>query len=128
MCFSHIQVKLTHVIQKCSTGPQIIYFVKVLFNSIGQRDCYCAFCLSGVMLFQMKYQDFSMKMVLGILILFVFLFCCQFLLQQGGEQGAKQGGEVDGDAGEPLGDVDIDGPKEVMGSCEILEQVMEVRG
>ena len=28
MCFSHIQVKLTHVIQKCSTGPQIIFFVK----------------------------------------------------------------------------------------------------
>ena len=27
MCFSHIQVKLTHVIQKCSTGPQIIFFV-----------------------------------------------------------------------------------------------------
>ena len=92
--------------KKCSTGPQIIYFVKVLFNSLSQRDCYCAFCLSGVMLFQMKYQDFSMKMVLGILILFVFLFCCQFLLQQGEEQG----GEVDGDAGEPLGDGDVDGP------------------
>ena len=29
MCFSHIQVKLTHVIQKCSTGPQIIFFVKI---------------------------------------------------------------------------------------------------
>ena len=92
--------------KKCSTGPQIIYFVKVLFNSLSQRDCYCAFCLSGVMLFQMKYQDFSMKMVLGILILFVFLFCCQFLLQQGEENG----GEVDGDAGEPLGDGDVDGP------------------
>ena len=39
-------------------------------------------------------------------ILFVFLFCCQFLLQQGEEQG----GEVDGDAGEPLGDGDVDGP------------------
>ena len=59
------------------------------------------------MLFQMKYQDFSMKMVLGILILFVFLFCCQFLPQQGEEQG----GEVDGDAGEPLGNGDVDGPR-----------------
>ena len=92
--------------KKCSTGPQIIYFVKVLFNSLSQRECYCAFCLSGVMLFQMKYQDFSMKMVLGILILFVFLFCCQFLLQQGEEQG----GEVDGDARELLGHGDVDGP------------------
>ena len=54
----------------------------------------------------MKYQDFSMKMVLGILILFVFLFCYQFLPQQGEEQG----GEVDGDAGEPLGHGDVDGP------------------
>ena len=92
--------------KKCSTGPYIIYFVKVLFNSLSQRDCYCAFCLSGVMLFQLKYQDFSMKIVLGILILFVFLLCCQFLLQQGEENG----GEVDGDAGEPLGDGDVDGP------------------
>ena len=54
----------------------------------------------------MKYQDFSMKMVLGILILFVFLFCCQFLPQQGEEQGE----EVDGDTGEPLGYGDVDGP------------------
>ena len=44
--------------------------------------------------------------LLLILILFVFLLCCQFLLQQGEEQG----GEVDGDAGEPLGDGDVDGP------------------
>ena len=95
-----------NIYKKCSTGPQIIYFVKVLFNSLSQRDCYCAFCLSGVMLFQMKYQDFSMKMVLGILILFVFLFCCQFLPQQGEEQGE----EVDGDTGEPLGYGDVDGP------------------
>ena len=42
----------------------------------------------------------------SFLILFVFLFCCKFLLQQGEEQG----GEVDGDAGEPLGDGDVDGP------------------
>ena len=62
--------------------------------------------------------------LLSILILFVFLFCCQFLLQQGEENS----GEVDGDAGEPLGDGDVDGPKEVMGSCEIGEQVMEVSG
>ena len=34
-----------------------MYFVKVFFNF---------FCSSGVMLFRMKYQDFSMKMVLGI--------------------------------------------------------------
>ena len=63
----------------------------------------------------LEYQVF----LLSILILFVFLFCCQFLLQ-----GEEQGGEVDGDAGEPLGDGDVDGPKEVMGSCEIGEQVM----
>ena len=44
--------------------------------------------------------------LLSILILFVFLFCCQFLLQQGEEKG----GEVDGDAGEPLGHGDVDGP------------------
>ena len=62
--------------------------------------------------------------LLLILILFVFLLCCQFLLQQGEEQG----GEVDGDAGEPLGDGDVDEPKEVMGSWEIGEQVMEVSG
>ena len=43
--------------------------------------------------------------LLSILILFVFVFCCQFLLQQGG----KQGGEVDIDAGGPLGDGDVDG-------------------
>ena len=43
--------------------------------------------------------------LLSILILFVFLFCCKFLLQQGEENG----GEVDGDAGESLGDSDVDG-------------------
>ena len=64
------------------------------------------------------------RFFLSILILFVFLFCCQFLLQHGEENG----GEVDGEAGEPLGDGDVDGPKEVMGSCEIGEQVMEVSG
>ena len=48
--------------------------------------------------------------LLSVLILFVF------------------GGEVDGDAREPLGDGDVDGSKEVMGSCEIGEQVMEVSG
>ena len=62
--------------------------------------------------------------LLLILILIVFLLCCQFLLQQGEEQG----GEVDGDAEEPLGDGDVDGPKEVMGSWEIEEQVMKVSG
>ena len=46
------------------------------------------------------------QVFLSILILFVFLFCCQFLLQQGEENG----GEVDGDAREPLGDGDVDGP------------------
>ena len=29
MCFSHIQVKLTHVIQKCSTGPQFIFLSQI---------------------------------------------------------------------------------------------------
>ena len=42
----------------------------------------------------------------GFLILFVFLFCCKFLPQQGEEQDK----EVDGDTGEPLGYGDVDGP------------------
>ena len=46
------------------------------------------------------------QVFLSILILFVFLFCCQFLPQQGEEQGE----EVDGDTGEPLGYGDVDGP------------------
>ena len=82
--------EVTHVCkysQKMFNWSSDYIFVMVLFNSLSQRDCYCAFCLSGFMLFQMKYQDFSMKIVSGILILFVFLFCCQFLLQQGEEQG-----------------------------------------
>ena len=97
--------------QKRSSGPWITEVTHVckysqkMFNWSSDYILCFLFCLSGVMLFRMKYQDFSMKMVLGILILFVFLFCCQFLPQQGEEQGE----EVDGDTGEPLGYGDVDG-------------------